>query len=270
MMDTTKLDTVRLKDGSEYPLASSWGNLTDKPLQTVQTVLFSEAAKNFTYVSNFSSYIFETDDAPLLQKWNTAWKTAAVTIDGVQYPAEKRTADGETYLGDALRLQTGTPVTGEPYAIGVTNGYFVIALFADSAPGDTSAPVEHTISITLENEVIQSDCLPSAPLFDLTEMGLPYIPIGGAAVSVACDTADLRAALDKGLVKLLFKAGNESLTSDAIYLAAAINMEGQYQVSFVRMMGVPMLFNIVVTSTKISAQILRLAVPTAAAESGEA
>lgn len=265
-METKKLDTVRLKDGSEYPISGSWNDLTDKPLQTVQTALFSDAALNFAYVSNYGSYIYETQDSSLLQKWYAAWKNAIVTIDGVQYMPEKQTAGGESFLGDAFRLQTGSSVTGEPYAIGVTNGWFVIALFADSAPEDISAKETHTVSLTLENDVIQSDYLPAVPEFDLTAMGLPCIPIGGDRVSVSCDTTDLRTALDKGLVKLSFKAGDGSLTSSASYIATAINMEGQYQISFVGMLVAPMLFSIAITSSAISAQIITLAVPAASAD----
>ena len=196
------IEKVKLKDGSEYPLGGSWNNLTDKPIHTVQTVLFSDAVKSFSYVSNYGSYIYETNDASLLKKWYTVWKKAIVTIDGVQYLPKKQTADGENYLGDALRLQTGSAVTGEPYAIGVTNGYFVFALFVDSVPEDTSVKVEHTISITLENDVIQNDYLPELPEFDLTAMGLGAVVPGGGQQSVTCDVTDLISAMKKGTVKL--------------------------------------------------------------------
>lgn len=205
-METTKLNTVRLKDGSEYPLSASWNDLADKPLQTVQTVLFSDAAQSFSYVSNFGSYIYETNDASLLGKWYTAWKNAIVTIDGVQYLPEKQTASGENYLGDALRLQTGSAVTGEPYAIGVTDGSFIVALFADSAPEDTSVKVEHTISITLENDVIQSDYLPGPPEFDLAAMGLETVVPDGGVKTVTCEVDDLISAIKKGTVKLYMNA----------------------------------------------------------------
>ena len=40
------------------------------------------------------------------------------------------------------------------------------------------------------------------PEFDLIAMGLPAVPIGGERVSVACDTTEIMAAMEKGLVKL--------------------------------------------------------------------
>ena len=42
------------------------------------------------------------------------------------------------------------------------------------------------------------------PEFDLAAMGLPAVPIGGEQVSVECDTTEIMAAMEKGLVKLNF------------------------------------------------------------------
>ena len=42
------------------------------------------------------------------------------------------------------------------------------------------------------------------PEFDLIAMGLPAVPIGGEQVSVECDTTEIMAAMEKGLVKLNF------------------------------------------------------------------
>lgn len=224
-METNKLDIVRLKDGREFPLGGSWDDLTGKPLQTVQTAIFSDAVQSFSYVSNYGSYIYETNDASLLKKWYTAWKKAIVTIDGVQYLPEKQTADGENYLGDALRLQTGSAVTGEPYAIGVANGYFVVALFADSAPEDTSAKIDHTISVTLENEVFKSNCLPDPPEFDLSAMGLETVVPDGGVKTVTCEVNDFISAIKRGTVKLRMNAV-VGVNSDATPIISPISIVG--------------------------------------------
>ena len=52
------------------------------------------------------------------------------------------------------------------------------------------------------------------PEFDLAAMGLPAVPIGGEQVSVECDTTEIMAAMEKGLVKLNFAVdmGDDSNT----------------------------------------------------------
>lgn len=263
-MEAQRLDTVRLKDGSEYRLSGSWDDLTDKPLKTVQTPLLTEGELNFDYVSNYGAYIYETTDIALRQTWAGAWHRAIVTIDGVQYLPERREAGAGPYLGDALRLATGSPVTGEPYAFGVTNGAFVIALFADAVPEGPEAAQTHTVSLTLETDVMRSDYLPAPPEFDLTAMGLAAVSVGGS-VSVTCDVAALRSAMDKGAVKLTlsYQAG-VGVTAPVTMIGSAMKMAGKYQLSFVGVLGpTPMLFNVEVTETSVSAGILTLAVPSA-------
>lgn len=266
-METTKLNTVRLKDGSEYPLSARWNDLTDKPFHSEQTALFSDATLTFGYTSTYGGYIYQSDDAEILGKWAAVWSHACVTVDGVRYRCKKQSVNGLKYIGDGLRIMTGTSVSGEPFATGVTQGAFLLLMFVDSVPEDTSATVEHTVSITLENDVIQSDYLPSVPEFDLTAMGLAAVSVGGS-VSVACDTAALRAALDKGNVKLTlsYQAG-AGITAQVTLIGPAMEMSGTYQLSFVGALGsTPLLFNVEVTDTAISAQIITLAVPAASAD----
>lgn len=263
-METTKLNTVRLKDGSEYPLSASWNDLADKPFHSEQTALFSDATLTFGYTDTYGGYIYQSDDAEILGKWATVWSHACVTVDGVQYRCKKQSVNGFKYIGDGLRIMTGTSVSGEPFAMGVMQGAFLLLMFVDSVPENIGSREEHAISITLENDVIQSDYLPAVPEFDLTAMGLAAVSVGGS-VSVTCDTAALRAALDKGNVKitLSYQAG-AGITAQLTFIGSAMMMSGNYQLSFVGALGAtPMLFNVEVTNIAVRAQIITLAVPAA-------
>lgn len=70
------------------------------------------------------------------------------------------------------------------------------------------------------------------PSFNLTEMGLPAIPINGNDVSVSADIADIREALDKGLIKITFAVdAGDNGSADLMDVTTGMRYSGGWIVS---------------------------------------
>lgn len=156
----TKLNTVRLKNGSEYPLSASWNDLTDKPFHTevTETVLVPETELTFSYDKSANVYAHtESDTSDIAEKMAGDWNKAIVVFDGVRYDAPKRLLKGAAFIGDLFRIEIGVAVTGEPFIAVLENDIFIIDVFADTVPDDPDnvPDVTHTVSITLVKETVK-------------------------------------------------------------------------------------------------------------------
>lgn len=137
-----------------------------------------------------------------------------------------------TFIKESCNLTYGS--SGQSKISAITYSYGVIAggiwkQSEDSAaqfvpPPGSSVPNGAVLTRT-ENGVEWvtpsggSDEESAVPTFDLTEMGLPDIPIDGSTVQCECDTAELRAALKQGMVKLKSRVNNGEYTFEAECLA---------------------------------------------------
>ena len=116
-----------------------------------------------------------------------------------------------------------------------------------------SYPVK--ITVLDATKKIDHKYIPGPPEFDLTAMGLPALTLDGTEVSVECDTTELRAALEKNLVKLSFTAntGTEQTVSGIVN---AMCMGGSYQCGFLGYLGYPTMLNFVISATAITGRVL--------------
>lgn len=102
------------------------------------------------------------------------------------------------------------------------------------------------------------------PTFNLTNMGLPEIPMDGTVVSVSCDTTGLITALNKGTVKLISKVKfSDTVTHDYTCIANSGFIGNEYNCTMCGVIsGLPRMISFAATPSKISAYITALAVPT--------
>ncbi len=178
-------------------------------------------------------------------------ETYRVVWDDVEYEIVASNYNGLGALGDYE--------TGDPFGM-VATGSMLAVITTDKT--DTSHKIRIIRQATTPK--IKEECIPepAIPEFDLTAMGLPALTIGGS-VEVECDTTVIRAALDKGSVKLKFTA-NVGIELPVSYVANAMCMGGDYQCGFVgNLAGTPMLLSFEMLSTKITGSIITLAIATA-------
>ena len=102
------------------------------------------------------------------------------------------------------------------------------------------------------------------PEFDLAAMGLPAVPIGGEQVSVECDTTEIMAAMEKGLVKLnvaVNMGGDSNIVLSCKIITAMGSVNGNYSNTclFMDFDSVYSAINFNVNSEGINAQIYSLA-----------
>lgn len=101
------------------------------------------------------------------------------------------------------------------------------------------------------------------PEFDLIAMGLPAVPIGGERVSVACDTTEIMAAMEKGLVKLSLAVdmgGDSSTVVSGKIITGMCSTNGNYSITslFMTFDNVYIALNFNVGSGGMSAQTYSL------------
>lgn len=123
----------------------------------------------------------------------------------------------------------------------------------------------YPVKITVAKEVVKkidTKYLPYPPEFDLTAMGLPALTLDGTEVLVECDTTELRAALDKGAVKMIFAAN----IGDRVTVSGVLNgmcIGGDYQCSFLgSFLTSPVLLNFTITASFISGKVYGLSTAT--------
>ena len=116
-----------------------------------------------------------------------------------------------------------------------------------------SYPVK--ITVLDATKKIDHKYIPGPPEFDLTAMGLPALTMDGTEVSVECDTTELRAALEKNLVKLSFTA-NTGIEQTVSGIVNAMCMGGSYQCGFLGYLGHPTMLNFVVSETAITGRVI--------------
>lgn len=102
------------------------------------------------------------------------------------------------------------------------------------------------------------------PEFDFAAMGLPAVPIGGEQVSVACDTTEIMAAMEKGLVKLnlaVNMGGDSNTVISGKIITGMASVNGNYSNTCLFMVfdSVYIAINFNVNSEGISAQTYSLA-----------
>lgn len=104
--------------------------------------------------------------------------------------------------------------------------------------------------------------------FNLSELGLPPVPMDGAAVTAEMDTAEIKAALDKGPVKFIvafpIASGDVSVnvTAELIMNKAGVNAAdgGLYICAYALVFnGAPMIFNLYVFDAYVAAYFTQLA-----------
>ena len=101
---------------------------------------------------------------------------------------------------------------------------------ADGAQGPAGyTPVKGTDYFTQEDKDEMLESL--TPLFDFAQMGLPTLPLDGSTVSQACDTTDLRAAFEKGTVRVKIKIEllGSAMEFQAIIRAQWLPSAGNFQ-----------------------------------------
>lgn len=235
----------------------SWGNVTDKPFEDTYSEVLEEIDANFQYIEEIGCYgvavMFGSEDIPVFPL--ALGDECVVVWDGEEYKVT--VGDASSVLvdkADALFVGNGSIVdlagNNEPFSImwDSTGVMFISAVDTESK--------KHTFRIyqgalkCLDNKYI-----PAPPEFDLTAMGLPALTMDGTSVSVACDTAELCAALDKGTVKLLFQADIGMVLDFSGNFNAIRLIGGDYQCSFLGIFETPALLNFVITKTSISGSI---------------
>ncbi len=102
------------------------------------------------------------------------------------------------------------------------------------------------------------------PEFDLIAMGLPAVSIGGERVSVECDTTEIMAAMEKGLVKLnlaVNMGGDSSTVVSGKIITGMSSANGNYANTslFMTFDDVYIAINFNVNSEGMSAQTYSLA-----------
>lgn len=92
------------------------------------------------------------------------------------------------------------------------------------------------------------------PHFDLTELGLPAVTIGGNAVELATDTTDIIAALDRGAVKITL-AVNMGEVVNATCIINPVGAMGEYVCTAVFEIDTSIHLTLFITETGIMAMV---------------
>lgn len=229
------------------------------------------------YVSDTDQGWASDNPIPITEDAYTAAAAATealVTWDGIEHRTTVTAFTGGSgvYMGNAESM--GGLDTGEPFLVLFSrNGsegsytYNLEVISYDAVPEDTSDKIEHTLKVVLSPDActIKQENIPDPPTFDLTAMGLPAFTMDGSSVSVECDTTELRAALDKGPVKILFQANTGEIVDFSGVLNAMKAVSAQeYNGCFIGVFSdIPMVLNIGVSATAITGSIIALATATA-------
>lgn len=96
-------------------------------------------------------------------------------------------------------------------------------------PAVTTADAGKKLSFVVNDngEWVQELGVDKIPVFDLTAMGLPDIPLDGTHVTVECDAAQITAALNKGLVRFTYTVAG----MPAFLMGSIVYLNGMYQIA---------------------------------------
>lgn len=270
--DKNALGYVRNKPfGTDFEAADE---ITSFEAVNLSTITASGDVAAVLEAAGLYAYLF---DCPSEEQWTenkcTIGDIYALSIGEKVYYAEAKSLEGDFELGfgnwailsEGAYAMSGEvvslPDTGEDFLViainSVPNGSF--SMYCRTNHGDSVSVSIHSTTETVTQ--IPRKYIPSPPEFDLTAMGLPALTLDGTEVSVECDTTELRAALDKGLVKLSFAANiGQEVTVTGVSNAMCINND--YQCGFVGYLSTPVVLNFMIQETKITGQILALATAT--------
>lgn len=153
------------------------GDITGRPILFDRYVRLSENAISFNAVKQFT--LFSSGDGEHVH-----------SKDKIEY-------------GDMGHGMAGWAVDDTPYILTLTDGFTEDGIFYP--PGtyglfykdDTLHVYVSSIEGTIDPKFI-----PGAPLFDLTEMGLPTVELGSMAMVENIDVSEISAAMDAGNIRI--------------------------------------------------------------------
>lgn len=271
--------TVVKKIDDQYQHQSDWDEEDEDSAARILNKPFGVVLAAGTVVTDCTAKYFDEDFGLMLFDLDTFERhlNGGTVVEGVSYTANL--GDYE-YTGIGISAAEVTEITRNTSDGGIKfldeSGNHVCTLVVnarglfDCIPFVTEYKTLFTggkyypVKITVTKEVVKkidAKYLPGPPEFDLTAMGLPALTMDGTSVTVECDTTELRAALDKGPVKLIFTAnvGTEVTVSGVVN---AMFMADTYQCGFVGSLTVPMLLSFEVSPTGIIGRVVSLAAST--------
>lgn len=272
-------NTVVKKIDDQYQHQSDWDEEDEDSAARILNKPFGVVLAAGTVVTDCTAGYFNEDFGLMLLDLNTFERhlNGGTVVEGVSYTANL--GDYE-YTGIGISAAEVAEIIGNTSDGGIKfldeSGNHVCTLVVnarglfDCIPFVTEYKTLFTggkyypVKITVTKEVVKkidAKYLPGPPEFDLTAMGLPALTMDGTSVTVECDTTELRAALDKGPVKLIFTAnvGTEVTVSGVVN---AMFMADTYQCGFVGSLTVPMLLSFEVGPTGIIGRVVSLAAST--------
>lgn len=272
--DNAESHTVRIYQKADGTV--SWDNVTDKPFyeEHHKVVINANTITDVTFEG--LGYTWQKVSQDTLPKGTVVGATLSVTENGEYYTVtvsqEDVIVDNDNCIG--VLLMGNLPMGILPFVMVYVPGEITISARGTTETinipeagtytrsGFSSGVDEFEISFDSASiKQIDPEYIPDPPFFDLTAMGLPALTLDGTEVSVECDTTELRAALDKGAVKLSFAAniGSEVTVTG---VTNAICMNNSYQCGFVGYFSTPMVLNFTIQETRITGQILALVTAT--------
>lgn len=262
--DNAESHTIRIYQKADATV--SWDNITDKPFyeEHHKVVINANTITDVTFEG--LGCIWKKVSQDTLPKGTVVGATLSGTMNGeygaVTVSKEDVIVDNDNGIGVLLMeslpfLMVYVPGEITISALGTTETVNIPEAGTYVLDGDEFEVSFDSASI----KQIDPEYIPDPPFFDLTAMGLPALTLDGTEVSVECDTTELRAALDKGLVKLSFAANiGQEVTVTGIINAMCMN--NYYQCGFVGYFSTPVVLNFMIQETKITGQILALATAT--------
>ena len=191
---------------------ATWDSLKGNILETIETPITwdgntegRETHPKWTSFYKVSDVVLTAEDAVGL-RYDTTYNANSYVIPEVGTNWLINTVDYGTYW-----MAAGDMICVYDESIGCSKGIYFLKSVAD----DGTNKEYWTNELILEADKIKPELLPDyvheIPHFDLTEIGLPAIPIGQGFVRVEIDTTEIMKAFERGSVKLsaLASVGDE-------------------------------------------------------------
>ena len=187
---------------------ATWDSLKGNILDTIETPITwdgntegRETHPKWTSFYKVSDVVLTAEDAVGL-RYDTTYNGNSYVIPEVGTNWLLNTVDYGTYW-----MVTEGMICVYDESIGCSKGIYFFKGIAD----DGTNKEYWTNELILEDDKIKPELLPDyvheIPSFDLTEMGLPAIPISQGFVRVETETTEIMKALERGTVKLSALAG---------------------------------------------------------------